>query len=152
MAAPAAEFDGSAAAQTDREVAAQGLVTGAEAPAAGGEKPVVSASSASSSASAAATAEEDASVTAIADTPRSKHKGIRRGCRDVKEFVLDKPLGGGTYGDVVVAFDKDTGEKVALKKVKMTMNGMFSEGVRLALSGTSVAAPHRSRCSSRAWL
>lgn len=45
----------------------------------------------------------------------------RRGCRDIEEFELDDGglIGQGTYGQVMVAHDKQTGEKVALKKIKL---------------------------------
>ncbi|PRQ17035.1 putative protein-serine/threonine kinase CMGC-CDK-PITSLRE family [Rosa chinensis] len=52
--------------------------------------------------------------------PRGRSTNMLQGCRSVAEFTkLDGMLGEGTYGVVYRARDKQTGEIVAIKKVKM---------------------------------
>ncbi|XP_050376020.1 cyclin-dependent kinase G-1-like [Argentina anserina] len=66
--------------------------------------------------------EDDSGLPQIEESPvsRGRSTNMLQGCRSVAEFAkLDGMLGEGTYGVVYKARDKQTGEIVAIKKVKM---------------------------------
>ena len=52
-------------------------------------------------------------------------------CRAVSTFEKGDKLGEGTYGSVYAATDKVTGERVALKRVKLSSSGFEREGMPL---------------------
>ena len=52
-------------------------------------------------------------------------------CRSVSDFSKGDKLGEGTYGSVYTAIDKASGQRVALKRVKLTGEGFEREGMPL---------------------
>lgn len=59
------------------------------------------------------------SSSSVALTPGTKRKRVQYGLRDISCMKILRLIGDGTYGMVFSALDKESGETVALKKIKM---------------------------------